>query len=263
MNDDKKDENIISSNENEENLDKTENQPSVDDNISTSNDQKLDESQNQEENSQNPEKSENQPQVDESSGETSNDIVSESQNPPEETNQTSNNEQNQTAERQVIHKKDGRLHIYVRQDKYKGELKSKNWVGRLYIDGKQKISSSGTQNLDEAIPILEKWFDDVQAESEKLKKLSEEAQKNLASNQEQPAVTPSPEEKINQSVSTDQKPEEKTENISPQSTPSVNETTLNNNVVEKTAETGDTPPKNKVASILGKFKNVKFKKFSL
>ena len=67
MSDDKKDENIISSNENEENLDKTENQPSVDDNISTSNDQKLDDSQNQEENSQNPEKSENQPQVDESS----------------------------------------------------------------------------------------------------------------------------------------------------------------------------------------------------
>ena len=263
MSDDKKDENIISSNENEENLDKNENQPSVDDNISTSNDKKLDESQNQEENSQNPEKSENQPQVDESSSETSNDIVSESQNPPEETNQTSNNEQNQTAERQVIHKKDGRLHIYVRQDKYKGELKSKNWVGRLYIDGKQKISSSGTQNLDEAIPILEKWFDDVQAESEKLKKLSEEAQKNLASNQEQPVVTPSPEEKINQSVSTDQKPEEKTENISPQSTPSVNETTLDNNVVEKAEETVDTTPKNKVASILGKFKNVKFKKFSL
>ena len=263
MSDDKKDENIISSNENEENLDKTENQPSVDDNISTSNDQKLDDSQNQEENSQNPEKSENQPQVDESSGETSNDIVSESQNPLEETNQTSNNEQNQTAEHQVIHKKDGRLHIYVRQDKYKGELKSKNWVGRLYIDGKQKISSSGTQNLDEAIPILEKWFDDVQAESEKLKKLSEEAQKNLASNQEQTVVTPSLEEKINQSVSTDQKPEEKTENISPQSTPSVNETSLNNNVVEKTEETVDTTPKNKVASILGKFKNVKFKKFSL
>ena len=263
MSDDKKDENIISSNENEENLDKNENQPSVDDNISTSNDKKLDESQNQEENSQNPEKSENQPQVDESSGETSNDIVSESQNPPEETNQTSNNEQNQTAEHQVIHKKDGRLHIYVRQDKYKGELKSKNWVGRLYIDGKQKISSSGTQNLDEAIPILEKWFDDVQAESEKLKKLSEEAQKNLASNQEQPVVTPSPEEKINQSVSTDQKPEEKTENISPQSTPSVNETTLDNNVAEKAEETVDTSPKNKVASILGKFKNVKFKKFSL
>ena len=70
-------------------------------------------------------------------------------------------------EHQVIHKKDDRLHIYVRQDKYKGELKSKNWVGRLYIDGKQKISSSGTPNLEEAIPILEKWFDDVHAQKEK------------------------------------------------------------------------------------------------
>ena len=67
-------------------------------------------------------------------------------------------------------------YIYVRQDKYKGELKSKNWVGRLYIDGKQKISSSGTTNLEEAIPILEKWFDDVHVESEKLKKQSEETQ---------------------------------------------------------------------------------------
>ena len=56
---------------------------------------------------------------------------------------------------EVIHKKDGRLHIYIRQDKYKGELKSKNWVGRLYHDGKQKISSSGTPNLEEAIPILD------------------------------------------------------------------------------------------------------------
>ena len=68
------------------------------------------------------------------------------------------------SEHEVIHKKDGRLHIYIRQDKYKGELKSKNWVGRLYIDGKQKISSSGTPNLEEAIPILEKWFDDLQSE---------------------------------------------------------------------------------------------------
>ena len=68
---------------------------------------------------------------------------------------------------EVIHKKDGRLHIYVRQDKYKGELKSKNWVGRLYIDGKQKIFSSGTPNLEEAIPILEKWFDDIHANKEK------------------------------------------------------------------------------------------------
>ena len=63
---------------------------------------------------------------------------------------------------ETIHKKDGRLHIYVRQDKYKGELKSRNWVGRTYINGKQKVISSGTTNLEEAIPILEKWFDDLQ-----------------------------------------------------------------------------------------------------
>ena len=64
----------------------------------------------------------------------------------------------------TIHKKDGRLHIYVRQDKYKGELKSHNWVGRASINGKQKVSSSGTTNLEEAIPILEKWFDELQLE---------------------------------------------------------------------------------------------------
>ena len=86
-----------------------------------------------------------------------------------ETSDSSNEkkDENVGSSHQVIHKKDGRLHIYVRQDKYKGELKSKNWVGRLYIDGKQKISSSGTTNLAEALPILEIWFDDVHEESEK------------------------------------------------------------------------------------------------
>ena len=80
-------------------------------------------------------------------------------------------------ENRVIHRKDERLHIYVRQDKYKGELKSKNWVGRLYVNGKQKISSSGTQNLEEAIPILEKWFDEVQLEAQK--SLNEQAEKKI------------------------------------------------------------------------------------
>ena len=65
---------------------------------------------------------------------------------------------------ETIHKKNGRLHIYVRQDKYKGELKSHNYVGRTFINGKQKVSSSGTTNLEEAIPILEKWFDELQLE---------------------------------------------------------------------------------------------------
>ena len=259
MTEDKKDENINSSNENEENLEKTENQPLVDENITTSDDQKLEESQNQSQSDENVEKIEDQTKVDENLNEN----VSETQNSPEETGITSDNNQNQTTEHQVIHKKDGRLHIYVRQDKYKGELKSKNWVGRLYIDGKQKISSSGTQNLDEAIPILEKWFDDVQAESEKLKKLTEEAQKNLASTQEQPAATTSAEEKINQSVSTEPKPQEKTENISPQTTTNVNETPLNNDEVEKTEESVDAAPKNKISNIFGKFKNLKIKKPSL
>ncbi len=259
MSEDKKDEKINSSNENEENIEKTENQPSVDQNITTSDDQKLEESQNQSQSDENVEKIEDQPKVDENLNEN----VKETQNSPEETGITSENNQNQTTEHQVIHKKDGRLHIYVRQDKYKGELKSKNWVGRLYIDGKQKISSSGTQNLDEAIPILEKWFDDVQAESEKLKKLTEEAQKNLASTQEQPAVTTSAEEKINQTVSTEPKPQEKTENISPQTTTNANETTLNNHEVEKTEESVDAVPKNKISNIFGKFKNLKIKKPSL
>ena len=108
-----------------------------------------------------------------------------------ETSDSSNEkkDENVGSSHQVIHKKDGRLHIYVRQDKYKGELKSKNWVGRLYIDGKQKISSSGTTNLEEAIPILEKWFDDVHEESEKLKKQTEEA-KNTE-NQSQPEIVQS------------------------------------------------------------------------
>ena len=100
------------------------------------------------------------------------------ENRPAESNQetiTPENNEEEKKEHEVIHKKDDRLHIYIRQDKYKGELKSKNWVGRLYIDGKQKISSSGTPNLEEAIPILEKWFDDVHNQKRKeLKNLEEQ-----------------------------------------------------------------------------------------
>ena len=70
-----------------------------------------------------------------------------------------------------IHKKEGRLHIYVRQDKHKGVLKSHNWVGRTSIDGKQIICSSGTRNEVEAIPILEAWFDKLQEESARNKQL--------------------------------------------------------------------------------------------
>ena len=60
---------------------------------------------------------------------------------------------------EIISSKNGRLHIYVRQDKYKGKLRSENWVGRTYHNGKQKVISSGTSNLEEAKVILEKWYD--------------------------------------------------------------------------------------------------------
>ncbi len=65
-----------------------------------------------------------------------------------------------------LKKKDGKLHIYIRSDTYKGKLKSKNYVGRTYIDKKQKIISSSTTNKKEAIKILEKWYDKLQFKKE-------------------------------------------------------------------------------------------------
>ena len=150
-----------------------------------------------------------------------------------ETSDEIKNENNKSSH-QVIHKKEGRLHIYVRQDKYKGELKSKNWVGRLYIDGKQKISSSGTTNLDEAIQILEKWFDDIQDESERLKNenslnknINQEATDTLANNQ-----------------------------INNQTQEQIATTSLNENLQTTTQE----QIKNKLSNIFGKIKEIKIKK---
>ena len=233
MTEDKKDENIISSNENEENADKVDNQPGVDENLIKPSTEISNENQNIQENNENETKS-------------------------------SDESQNETPEHQVIHKKDGRLHIYVRQDKYKGELKSKNWVGRLYIDGKQKISSSGTQNLEEAIPILEKWFDDIHAESEKQKKLAEEALQNQSTPNEQPVAEPSVEEKPVSTAAPSATPEVSAQNINQadQSTTS-KEVNFKNEPVNTTDETIEEPSKNKVSNILGKFKNLKFKKPSL
>ena len=150
-----------------------------------------------------------------------------------ETSDEIKNENNKSSH-QVIHKKEGRLHIYVRQDKYKGELKSKNWVGRLYIDGKQKISSSGTTNLNEAIQILEKWFDDIQDESERLKdennstkNINQEATDTLANNQ-----------------------------INNQTQEQIATTPLNQNLQTTTQE----QIKNKLSNIFGKIKEIKIKK---
>ena len=166
-------------------------------------------------------------------------------------------DESESSTHQVIHKKDGRLHIYVRQDKYKGELKSKNWVGRLYIDGKQKISSSGTTNLDEAIPILEKWYDDVLAESERLKKQSAqsevvESQTSLETEKsitnEQPVQTAQTSENENLNQNTDNKPIEQENPV--QSAESTN--------VSKSEQV-----KNKLSNIFGKIKDIKIKKPTL
>ena len=233
MSDDKKDENIISSNENEENIEKKDDQPGVDENLSNSPNEIANESQNISQNQ------ENEAQI-------------------------NNESQNETTEHQVIHKKDGRLHIYVRQDKYKGELKSKNWVGRLYIDGKQKISSSGTQNLDEAIPILEKWFDDIQAESEKQKKLAEEAQQNQQTPSDQPTAETIIEEKTTPTVTPTTTSEVAPQNINKVEEQGVDkEVSLANQSVNNSSEDIEDTTKGKVSNILGKFKNLKFKKPSL
>ena len=168
--------------------------------------------------------------------------TAESLDSPNETNENQL-EVEEKKENEVIHKKDGRLHIYVRQDKYKGELKSKNWVGRLYIDGKQKISSSGTPNLDDAIPILEKWFDDVHADKEKEEQASQETTNTTSEEPSTPPIT----ETTNQTevaTSEEKKPEVATANVS--SIP-----------VEANKESSETKPS---SNILEKFKNIKFKK---
>ncbi len=67
---------------------------------------------------------------------------------------------------EIIKAKNGKLHIYVRQDTYKGKLKSENWVGRTFFRGRQRVISSGTKDLEKARIILEKWYDDLQNSSE-------------------------------------------------------------------------------------------------
>src|SRR5210317_1575417 len=104
--------------------------------------------------------------------------------PSEDLKKDSNKDVSESTENRIIHKKDGRLHIYVRQDKYKRELKSKNWVGRAFLDGKQVVHSSRTQNLEEAIPILEKWFDETTSSSSKVKSENNETNHELNENSE-------------------------------------------------------------------------------
>jgi len=172
-------------------------------------------------------------------------------------------EENEGTGHQVIHKKDGRLHIYVRQDKYKGELKSKNWVGRLYIDGKQKISSSGTTNLEEAIPILEKWFDDVQLESERLKKIAESGEQTPTTTQDVPEANLKVEEKIISNETSTTKTETPEPIVPKEEDIASDNVTINNQTETKVENTTEEKPANKVSNIFGKLKSLKFKKPSL
>ena len=66
----------------------------------------------------------------------------------------------------IIKAKNGKLHIYVRQDTYKGKLRSENWVGRTFFQGKQRVLSSGTKDLEKAKEVLEKWYDRLQNSQE-------------------------------------------------------------------------------------------------
>ncbi len=161
----------------------------------------------------------------------------------EQTSETSNEKKDEDngSSHEVIHKKDGRLHIYIRQDKYKGELKSKNWVGRLYHDGKQKISSSGTPNLEEAIPILEKWFDDVVAGKEKEKEIQEQPVKT-----EETSVQPETSTQIINKEQTSQ-------------TTTLTEPKIDAPILNQSTEDEQENKKSKFA-FLDNIKNIKFKK---
>ncbi len=233
------------------------NQPSVDENnqpegvVSIDNDSSGDENKNNEQNNDQSDvtaassekKEENQ------NLETQNSESNIEENNVQQSSDTSDEKKDEDngSGHQVIHKKDGRLHIYVRQDKYKGELKSKNWVGRLYIDGKQKISSSGTTNLEEAIPILEKWFDDVQEESERLKNQTSETQVNENQNVTNENTLPTEDKRKVETpiVETQTQNQEQTAPVAS------NESTQLNKQDQL---------KSKITNIFGKLKDIKLKK---
>ena len=59
----------------------------------------------------------------------------------------------------LFHKRDGKLHIYQRNDVIDGDLLTQNWHERCSIGGQTKVFTSGTRNRSKGIKILEKKFD--------------------------------------------------------------------------------------------------------
>ena len=227
------------------------------DNINKEGDASVDENQSQDENTpvapqssdEVNKENENTEKV-QSESESPSDIAEETASPDQTEQEAPKTEENKK-EHEVIHKKDGRLHIYVRQDKYKGELKSKNWVGRLYIDGKQKISSSGTPNLEEAVPILEKWFDDIHKNKDKEEQISKETAETSVITEEQPPVT------------TEQATPTTIETPKPIETTSVTEKAPEpapTQIVSTSVEDKEVPETKAPSSFLDKLKNIKLKK---
>ena len=170
-------------------------------------------------------------------------------NDAEKINKENSNEE-EKKDHQVIHKKDGRLHIYVRQDKYKGELKSKNWVGRIYLDGKQKIFSSGTPNLDDAIPILEKWFDDLHAQKEK-----EQNNNDQTESSDKTKIENTQSEQIKETIS----PNIETTNLQNENNQSLKNNLENNSTINQNNQNED-QKSNITTSLLSKLKSIKLKK---
>ena len=105
----------------------------------------------------------------------------------------------------------------------------------------KKISSSGTPNLDEAIPTLEKWFDDVHSEKENLETQSSTPTTEKIETKTKTETEIKPEQQIQKPIAEQSKP--KVENVA----------AVSQNLTSEDAS--ETKPKN----ILEKLKNIKFK----
>ena len=129
-------------------------------------------------------------------------------------------------------------------------------VGRLYIDGKQKISSSGTPNLDDAIPILEKWFDDVHANKDKDKN-KEPITTDETQNTTETAVT-SATPPTNESPTPPASPVVETPKpvTSPIETQNITSETVNANTNNDSKSTEN---KKSISGLFDKLKNIKLK----